>query len=1370
MDPAVRTCSLAFAYRPPVLRAALGRLQASALAALCSQDAQVLELAPESNKPARRILAELQALASPTGAAGPGPRSPPPSEGRMPKPPQPWRVAVWARVRHQAIKAIVAAASERATSPAGGISPWARLWMSKDAEAVADGCTMGADVADAVAAAHLPPGVPRGASLLLAIAGGHEADAGKPVPTFLDFDGTLTTADTTAHVLEAAARAALASGGESAQDEARSSARAVSEQFAEGYAKHAESMRGQLREQTRRCLAAALSEADAFDSGAAAKVEAAMVLQGTRPCDLRVLGEERTSLAPAALQCVASLRGCRGLDTRVLTASLGGAAFVRGALRADAALAVHAPELAASADCTHDECSEPGSTGRFVCDPPPVHSASDKLRTLLDAVGMQERLASTIADPAADGNRAVARAVVVGDSMGDLRALLGARVGVLAVPPAETSVLQAAISAARAPLRPLLALAVAAAASDVESMGPAGEAPSAASTASSASWPLFVRSNFGTSTHPCARSAALLELVAMVCGADEVLCSQGLSASRAPRHGAAVPPRVLAVAGSDSGGGAGIQADIKAVTALGAFVATALTSVTAQNTKGVQSVHVVPARELQLQLASVIGDVGADTIKTGLLPNAAAVEATVAAVESARRDGSPGATTGKAASHFDAGVRGEGADAVWMRELALPPPGHLEASAPAGSSPPCADAGDAACAPWLVVDPVMVAASGHRFVDDETVEAIRARLLPLATVCTPNIPEAQALLGRALDTSPSASLLEAMAAAARELAALGSAWVLLKGGHAPGVLATPPPPGLESVDVLVHGASGKAWAIGGPAVSTRNTHGTGCTLASAIAAGLAKGRTVPGAVLSARRYLAEALFRSRSLAVGNGGHGPVNHAFQLARWTTGGEEALGAPSVRDALRVYAVTDSSLLGTRGLSVEEAVAEAVRGGVSMVQVRDKEAPTGELIAMVRRAIRASRASAEGRRIPVIVNDRADVALVAGADGLHVGQSDMSILDARQILGPQSIIGVTVSNAEQARLAVSQGADYLGTDPVFETPTKTDSAAIGVGGLRAIVEAAGSVPVVAIGGLNASNAASVLASSGAAGVAVVSAVFGQDDICGAATVLRTAVDGSSGAGGAGEASAASAASSPCSAEGPAAKAALAEPFPIPPFAKSCLEAAGKSWSASFTHPFVLGLADGTLDADRFKFYQMQDARYLESFADACAYVAARCPDPDDKGWFLRAATLALEVERSLHLDFGTKLGYTPADIAALQLTPNAKAYGDHMVQSAMRAPLVEAVAALAPCPWLYTDLGAHLASTYGPPADDHPYAAWLRTYADDSFSEYMGNLLSRMEKFADEASESVRARARAAFATSSRYEYMFWDQAWEKQSWPV
>ena len=227
---------------------------------------------------------------------------------------------------------------------------------------------------------------------------------------------------------------------------------------------------------------------------------------------------------------------------------------------------------------------------------------------------------------------------------------------------------------------------------------------------------------------------------------------------------------------------------------------------------------------------------------------------------------------------------------------------------------------------------------------------------------------------------------------------------------------------------------------------------------------------------------------------------------------------------------------------------------------------------------------------------------------------------------------------------------------------------------------------------------------------------------------------------------------------------------PYPVPPFAEACIEAAGDAWAASFDHPFVRALAEGTLDSDRFRFYQMQDARYLQAFSDAAALISIRCVDPGDKLWFIDAARMALVVESELHAGYGDKLGYGPDDIAALELTPNNKAYQDHMIATAQRGALVEAVAALTPCPWLYIELGQHLLDELGTIADDHPYADWLRMYSDPGFNEYMENLLQRLQYFADAADNAARTRAKEAFRMSARYEWMFWQQAWEQQEWVV
>lgn len=260
--------------------------------------------------------------------------------------------------------------------------------------------------------------------------------------------------------------------------------------------------------------------------------------------------------------------------------------------------------------------------------------------------------------------------------------------------------------------------------------------------------------------------------------------------------------RVLIIAGSDSGGGAGIQADIKTVTMLGAFAATAVTALTAQNTRGVFGVLPIAPDFIRQQIEVVLDDIGADAIKTGMLHDAAVIE-TVAAALTERAPDVP-----------------------------------------------------------LVVDPVMVAKGGAALIEPSAIETLKRRLIPRAAVLTPNLPEAEILAGRSVD-SPAA-----MTEAARALLELGCRAVLLKGGHLPG----------DTVhDILVSRAGVREWRS--RRIVTNHTHGTGCTLASAIAAGLAQGMTVEAAVDRARAYVQKAI--ASAPGIGHG-HGPLDHAHPLA--------------------------------------------------------------------------------------------------------------------------------------------------------------------------------------------------------------------------------------------------------------------------------------------------------------------------------------------------------------------------------------------------------------------------------------------------------------------------------------------------------
>lgn len=259
--------------------------------------------------------------------------------------------------------------------------------------------------------------------------------------------------------------------------------------------------------------------------------------------------------------------------------------------------------------------------------------------------------------------------------------------------------------------------------------------------------------------------------------------------------------RVLLVAGSDSSGGAGVQADVKTVTALGAYAATAVTAVTAQDTRGVRGVLPVPPDFLQLQLSCVLDDIGADVIKTGMLGGRATVEALC---------------------------------------------GVLEARI---------------SRPQIVIDPVTIATGGQRLLDADAVTTVKRRLLPLAALLTPNLSEAELLTGMTIRDMP------AMHAAASMLLTLGVPAVLLKGGHMSG-------PNVTDLLATTDGVE----AFSAPRLPGNNTHGTGCTLGSAVAAGLAQGMPVRDAVLRARAYVRAAIDAAPGLG---GGHGPLNHAVTV---------------------------------------------------------------------------------------------------------------------------------------------------------------------------------------------------------------------------------------------------------------------------------------------------------------------------------------------------------------------------------------------------------------------------------------------------------------------------------------------------------
>jgi len=264
-------------------------------------------------------------------------------------------------------------------------------------------------------------------------------------------------------------------------------------------------------------------------------------------------------------------------------------------------------------------------------------------------------------------------------------------------------------------------------------------------------------------------------------------------------------PRVLTIAGSDSGGGAGIQADLKTFLVHQTYGMSVITALTAQNTLGVQEIHNIPCDFVNSQINSVVADIGVDCVKTGMLSNADIVECVASNIKKY-------------------GIKN------------------------------------------VVVDPVMVSTSGHRLLDEAAVDNMKHLLFPLATIVTPNIPEAICLTDmKEINT------IEDMKQTAKKIGSLGCQYVLLKGGHLEDAMA---------VDILYHVQEDVFHELSGPRITSRNTHGTGCTLAASIAAEIGKGKDVVTAVKNAKEYVSNTLKASANLIIGQG-HGPLMHHYCL---------------------------------------------------------------------------------------------------------------------------------------------------------------------------------------------------------------------------------------------------------------------------------------------------------------------------------------------------------------------------------------------------------------------------------------------------------------------------------------------------------
>ena len=472
----------------------------------------------------------------------------------------------------------------------------------------------------------------------------------------------------------------------------------------------------------------------------------------------------------------------------------------------------------------------------------------------------------------------------------------------------------------------------------------------------------------------------------------------------------------LTIAGSDPSGGAGIQADLKTFSALGVYGATAITAVTVQNTQSVKYVHKLPPQVVYDQIAAVMEDVTVDAVKIGMVNDAETLDAIVRALTAYRPK-------------------------------------------------------------FLVVDPVMVSTSGCALMQPDALAIMKERLLPMADLVTPNLPEAWTLAGT--DTS--------VDDAAQAILRLGVKALLIKGGHAEGKTKT-------DYLYIYKGEGLKRVELTAETVDTLNTHGTGCTLSSAIAALLACGNGLEDAVRKAKEYLTEALKAGADVHVGRG-HGPVCHfyadrvmrfcGYKVVRYD---RKTLKPHDLKTVSRLQFITHF----TDKYSYYDSAMMALEGGCRWIQLRMKDADEAD----IERVVRLILPECRRRGAVFVIDDHVELALRVGADGVHLGKNDMPVDEARRLAGDGFIIGGTANTFEDVQRLAAQGADYIGCGPFRFTTTKKNLAPmLGLEGYKRILsqmkECGIGLPLVAIGGITSDDIPQLMA-AGVSGIALSGSVL--------------------------------------------------------------------------------------------------------------------------------------------------------------------------------------------------------------------------------------------------------------------------------------
>ncbi len=373
----------------------------------------------------------------------------------------------------------------------------------------------------------------------------------------------------------------------------------------------------------------------------------------------------------------------------------------------------------------------------------------------------------------------------------------------------------------------------------------------------------------------------------------------------------------------------------------------------------------------------------------------------------------------------------------------------------------------------VVLDPVMISTSGFDLIDENSREKLIFELLPMATIITPNLSEAKCIYDLLLKKDivskkiDEIRTVETMIEVGKSISIFTKNNVLVKGGHLKA----------EPCDVLVD-REGNVHTFRNERINTKNTHGTGCTLSSAIAAFIAKGYSVNESVKMAKKFITNAIYNSLDIGKGCGPTNPMGEIYKIVELEAEESE----------YSMYLVTDEK--SCNGKDFYKCIDESIKGGVKVVQLREKNMSTREFY---ERALKL-KDICKKNKVPLLINDRIDIALAVDADGIHLGQSDMDISKARELLGNDKIIGISAKTIEEALEAQKNGADYIGIGAVFATSTKKDTKIVELSVVEEVKKRL-HIPVLAIGGISVNNV-DKLSNTNVDGICVISDILNSDD----------------------------------------------------------------------------------------------------------------------------------------------------------------------------------------------------------------------------------------------------------------------------------